>query len=170
PIAQDLTRMQVDTNVDEADIGRIRLGQRATFTVDSFRGETFSGKVIQIRQAPQVIQNVTTYDVVLSAQNQELKLRPGMTANVRLVVDQKPSILKVPNAALRFRPAGVEGEAPPSRGKAQAAAFLEPGDGAGWSGDPIRDRLVRELVLTDEQRSEERRVGKEWWSRRWACG
>ena len=150
-IAQDLTRMQVDTNVDEADIGRIRSGQRATFTVDSFRGETFSGKVIQIRQAPQVIQNVTTYDVVLSAQNQELKLRPGMTANVRLVVDQKPSVLKVPNAALRFRPAGVEGEAPPSRGKAQAAALLEPGDGAGRSGDPIRDRLVRELDLTDEQ-------------------
>ena len=150
-IAQDLTRMQVDTNVDEADIGRIRSGQRATFTVDSFRGETFSGKVIQIRQAPQVIQNVTTYDVVLSAQNQELKLRPGMTANVRLVVDQKSSVLKVPNAALRFRPAGVEGEAPPSRGKAQAAALLEPGDGAGRSGDPIRDRLVRELDLTDEQ-------------------
>src|SRR5438309_10270330 len=150
-IAQDLTQMQVDTNVDEADVGRIRSGQRATFTVDSFRGETFSGKVIQIRQAPQVIQNVTTYDVVLSAQNQELKLRPGMTANVRLVVDQKSSVLKVPNAALRFRPAGVEGEAPPSRGKAQAAALLEPGDGAGRSGDPIRDRLVRELDLTDEQ-------------------
>src|SRR5262249_8571247 len=99
-IAEDLTRMQVDTNVDEADIGRIRAGQRATFTVDSFRGETFSGTVIQIRQAPQVIQNVVTYDVVLSAQNRELKLRPGMTANVRLVVDKKSSVLKVPNAAL----------------------------------------------------------------------
>src|SRR5438094_431958 len=86
----------------------------------------------------------------LKVAHQELKLRPGMTANVRLVVDQKPSVLKVPNAALRFRPAGVEGEAPPSRGKAQAA-LLEPGDGAGRSGDPIRDRLVRELDLTDEQ-------------------
>src|SRR5438067_2672208 len=150
-IAEDLTRMQVDTNVDEADIGRIRTGHGATFTVDSFRGETFSGKVAQIRQAPQVLQNVVTYDVVISAQNRELKLRPGMTANVRIVVDQKSSVLKVPNAALRFRPAGVEGEAPPSRGKAQAAALLEPGDGAGRSGDPIRDRLGRELDLTDEQ-------------------
>src|SRR5262245_36140845 len=153
-IAQDLTRMQVDTNVDEADIGRIRSGQRATFTVDSYRGETFSGTVIQIRQAPQAIQNVVTYDVVLSAQNRELKLRPGMTANVRLVVDKKSSVLKVPNAALRFRPAGVEAEASPPRGKAQGAGSLEPGDSAGageGAGDPIRDRLVRELDLTDEQ-------------------
>ena len=149
-IAQDLTRMQVDTNVDEADIGRIRSGQRATFTVDSYRGETFSGTVIQIRQAPQMIQNVVTYDVVLSAQNRELKLRPGMTANVRLVVDKKSSVLKVPNAALRFRPAGIEADASPPRGKAQGAGSLEPGDSAG-AGDPIRDRLVRELDLTEEQ-------------------
>src|SRR5215813_7389653 len=149
-IAQDLTQMQVDTNVDEADIGRIRSGQRATFTVDSYRGETFSGTVIQIRQAPQMIQNVVTYDVVLSAQNRELKLRPGMTANVRLVVDKKSSVLKVPNAALRFRPAGVEAEASPPRSKAEGAGWLEPGDRAGAS-DPISDRLVRELDLTDEQ-------------------
>jgi len=147
-IAEDLTRMQVDTNVDEADIGRIRPGQDATFTVDAFRGETFSGKVVQIRQAPQVLQNVITYDVVLSAQNRQLKLRPGMTANVRIVVDQKSSVLKVPNAALRFRPPGVEGEASPSRGKAQAG---ETPDSTGSSGDPIRDRLVRGLGLTEEQ-------------------
>src|SRR5262249_8260498 len=149
-IAEDLTRMQVDTNVDEADIGRIRPGQRATFTVDSFRGETFSGTVIQIRQAPQVIQNVVTYDVVLSAQNRELKLRPGMTANVRLVVDKKSSVLKVPNAALRFRPARVRADASPPRGKAQGERSVELGDGAG-AGDAIRDRVVRELNLTDEE-------------------
>src|SRR5437867_2052680 len=147
-IAEDLSRMQVDANVDEADIGRIRPGQDATFTVDSFRGETFSGKVVQIRQAPQVLQNVVSYDVVLSAKNRELKLRPGMTANVRLVVDQKSAVLKVPNAALRFRPPGAEGEAPPSRGKAQAA---QTPDSAGPSGDPVRDRLVRDLSLTEEQ-------------------
>ena len=147
-IAEDLTRMQVDTNVDEADIGRIRPGQDATFTVDAFRGETFPGKVVQIRQAPQVLQNVITYDVVLSAQNRQLKLRPGMTANVRIVVDQKSSVLKVPNAALRFRPPGVEGEASPSRGKAQAG---ETPDSTGSSDDPIRDRLVRGLGLTEEQ-------------------
>ncbi len=115
-IAQDLTQMQVDTNVDEADVGRIRLDQRATFTVDSFPGQTFSGEVVQIRKAPQVVQNVVTYNVVVSAQNRELKLLPGMTANVRIVVDQKPSVLKVPNAALRFRPQGVEGDGVPRGG------------------------------------------------------
>jgi HlyD family secretion protein len=96
--------MQVDTNVDEADIGRIRLGQRAAFTVDAFPGRTFSGEVIQIRKAPQVVQNVVTYNVVVGVQNPDGKLLPGMTANVRIVVDQKPSVLKIPNAALRFRP------------------------------------------------------------------
>ncbi len=109
-IAQDLTQMQVDTNVDEADVGRIRLGQQVTFTVDSFPGQTFSGEVVQIRKAPQVVQNVVTYDVVISAQNRKLKLLPGMTANVRIVVDQKPSVLKIPSAALRFRPTGVEAD------------------------------------------------------------
>ena len=148
-IAEDLTRMQVDTNVDEADIGRIRPGQGATFTVDSFRGETFSGEIVQIRQAPQVLQNVVTYDVVISAQNRELKLRPGMTANVRIVVDQKSSVLKVPNAALRFHPPGVEADSPPRN--ARAARTPQPADAAGQSLDPIRDRLVRGLGLTEEQ-------------------
>ncbi|MBI3625041.1 MAG: efflux RND transporter periplasmic adaptor subunit [Candidatus Rokubacteria bacterium] len=121
-IAQDLTQMQVDTNVDEADVGRIGLGQPATFTVDSFPGRTFSGEVVQIRKAPQVVQNVVTYDVVVSAQNKELKLLPGMTANVRIVVDQKPSVLKVPNAALRFRPQGVEPDGAPRGGGGQPAS------------------------------------------------
>jgi HlyD family secretion protein len=107
-IAQDLTKMQVDTNVDEADVGRVQVGQRASFTVDSFPGRTFRGEVIQVRKAPQVLQNVVTYDVVVSADNTELKLLPGMTANVRIVTDQKDNVLKVPNSALRFRPAGVE--------------------------------------------------------------
>ncbi len=105
-IAQDLTQMQVDTNVDEADIGRVRLGLRATFTVDAFPGRTFSGEIVQIRKAPQVVQNVVTYNVVVGVQNLDGKLLPGMTANVRIVVDHKPSALKIPNAALRFRPPG----------------------------------------------------------------
>ncbi|MFQ5899454.1 MAG: efflux RND transporter periplasmic adaptor subunit [Candidatus Methylomirabilia bacterium] len=107
-IAQDLTRMQVDANVDEADIGRIRPGQRATFTVDSFPGERFGGEVVQIRKAPQVIQNVVTYDVVISAHNHKLRLLPGMTANVSVGVDHRRSVLKIPNVALRFRPRGAE--------------------------------------------------------------
>lgn len=107
-IAQDLRNMQVDTNVDEADVGRVKLGQAATFTVDSFPGRTFRGEVVQIRKAPLVVQNVVTYDVVVTARNPELRLLPGMTANVRIVIEQKESVLQVPNAALRFRPPGLE--------------------------------------------------------------
>jgi HlyD family secretion protein len=145
-IAQDLTQMQVDTNVDEADIGRISLGQPATFTVDSFPGRTFSGEVVQIRKAPQVVQNVVTYDVVISAPNPDQKLLPGMTANVRVVVAQKESVLKVPNAALRFRPSGVEGEAAPPRGTAPPAPPpTSPSPAA------FRERLVKGLDLSEEQ-------------------
>ena len=148
-IAQDLTQMQVETSVDEADIGRIKLDDRATFTVDAFPGETFSGTVTQIRKAAQVVQNVVTYTVVVAVANPSGRLVPGMTANVKLVTAEKASVLKVPNAALRFRPAGIE--APASDGSASGAA---PG-GAPGGGPPsleqIRDRLVRELKLTDEQ-------------------
>jgi HlyD family secretion protein len=107
-IAQDLRNMQVDTNVDEADVGRVKVGQSTTFTVDSFPGRTFTGEVVQIRKAPLVVQNVVTYDVVVSAKNPDQRLLPGMTANVRIIIDQKDGVLQVPNAALRFRPPGVE--------------------------------------------------------------
>ncbi len=109
-IAQDLAKMQVDTNVAEADVGRVQVGQRATFTVDAFPGRIFRGEVVQIRKAAQVLQNVVTYDVVVSAPNSDLILLPTMTANVRIVTDQKESVVQVPNAALRFRPPGVEVE------------------------------------------------------------
>lgn len=102
-IAQDLTNMQVDTNVDEADIGRLKMGQTATFTVDSYPGEPFSAKVSQIRNAPTTVQNVVTYDVVLGVRNPELKLKPGMTANVSIVIEEKDGLIKIPNAALRFK-------------------------------------------------------------------
>ena len=96
--------------MDEADVGRIVLGQKATFTVDAFPGRVFRGEVVQIRKAPQIVQNVVTYDVVVSAENLELKLLPGMTANVKVVTDQKADVLRIPNAALRFRPPGVESD------------------------------------------------------------
>ena len=99
-IAQDLRNMQVDTNVDEADVGRVKVGQATSFTVDSFPGRTFTGEVVQIRKAPLVVQNVVTYDVVVSAKNPDQRLLPGMTANVRIVIDQKEGVLQVPNAAL----------------------------------------------------------------------
>lgn len=103
-IAQNLTDMQVETSIDEADVGRIRLGQKATFTVDAFPGKQFGGEVKQIRKAAKVEANVVTYTVVVSANNQDLTLLPGMTANVRIVTAQKESVLKVANAALRFKP------------------------------------------------------------------
>ncbi len=131
-IAEDLSRMQVDTNVDEADVGRIQVSQHATFTVDSFPTQLFAGEVNQIRKAPQILQNVVTYDVIIYVENSEQKLLPGMTANVKIVIESKPSVLKVANAALRFRPPGAEPEAggPPGRqAPAGATARHSGGDG-----------------------------------------
>src|SRR5215468_7009257 len=145
-IAQDLTQMQVETNVDEADVGRIKEGLRATFTVDSFANQTFTGEVMQVRKAPQVLQNVVTYNVVISARNPELKLLPGMTANVRLVVAQKEGALKVPNSALRFRMPGEDSV--PVRGS--GGPGLTAG-GAPQSAEQVRDRLTKSLGLTPEQ-------------------
>jgi HlyD family secretion protein len=104
-IAQDLTKMQVDTNVSEADVGRVVVGQPATFTVDAYPGQVFSGAVIQIRKAPINVQNVITYDAVIGVSNPDMKLFPGMTANVKILVNQRPNVLRVLNAALRFHPA-----------------------------------------------------------------
>ncbi len=112
-IALDLTKMQVDTNVSESDIGGIAEGKEATFTVDAYPGYQFSGTIRQVRLAPINVQNVVTYNVVVGVDNKDLRLKPGMTANVSIVVAQKEDVLKVPNAALRFMPpksAGSEGE------------------------------------------------------------
>ena len=103
-IAKDLTQMQVDTNFSEADIGRIEKEQEATFNVDAYPERTFRGRVSEIRNAPLTVQNVVTYDVVIQVNNKDLKLKPGMTANVSIVVAHREGILKIPNAALRFRP------------------------------------------------------------------
>lgn len=102
-IAQDLKKMQIDTNVDEADIGKIKVGQPVTFTVDAYPNMTFKGQVAVVRNAPITVQNVVTYDVVVQVDNSDLKLKPGMTANVTIIYAEKKDVLKVPNAALRFR-------------------------------------------------------------------
>ncbi len=108
--------MQVETSIDEADVGRIRVGQRATFTVDAFPGRTFNGEVHSVRKAAQNVQNVVTYIAIVSANNDRGELLPGMTANVRIVTDTRESVLKVPNGALRFRPPGPRpGTTPPPR-------------------------------------------------------
>src|SRR5437762_2192114 len=142
-VAQHLTKMQVETSVDEADIGRIKLDDQATFTVDAFPGDTFVGRVTQIRKAAQVVQNVVTYTVVVALDNPAGRLLPGMTANVKLVVAEKPSVLKVPNAALRFRPAGVDAgpSGPPGGATARSQPVLE----------QMRDGLVRNLNLSGDQ-------------------
>jgi HlyD family secretion protein len=167
-IAQDLTKMQVETSVDEADIGRIKLEDRANFTVDAFPGETFSGTVTQIRKAALVVQNVVTYTVVVAVGNPGGKLLPGMTANVKLVVAEKADVLRVPNAALRFRPPGMEGGpgASPAGGGAGGArggagapsggggGGAAGGGGAGGGGgrlEALRERLVTTYKLDQAQ-------------------
>jgi HlyD family secretion protein len=115
-IAQDLTKMQIDTSVDEADIGKVKVGQEVEFTVDAYADITFKGKVGQVRIAPITVQNVVTYDVVVMVDNPDVKLKPGMTANVSVIVAEKKDILRIPNGALRFRPSGMTKTKQPQKG------------------------------------------------------
>ena len=120
-LAQDLRQMEVHANIDEADIGRIRLGQQTSFTVDAYPGREFAGTVTQIRKAPQLIENVVTYTVVLSTQNPDLALLPGMTAIVRIMVDRAKNVLRIPNAAFRFEPPHAGGTTAAAAGEVPAA-------------------------------------------------
>jgi HlyD family secretion protein len=110
-IAEDLTRMQVNAQVSEADIGSVREGHSASFTVDAYPGRSFDARVSQVRNAPQSLLNVVTYDVVLDVDNSNALLKPGMTASVGIVTDSREDVLKVPSAALRFHPPGQEAPA-----------------------------------------------------------
>jgi HlyD family secretion protein len=103
-IAQDLTKMQVDTQTDESDVGNIKVGQESTFTVDAYPNQTFHGKVVQIRLNPTTVQNVVTYDTVIAFDNPQMKLFPGMTAYVNIPVATAQNVLEVPNTALRYKP------------------------------------------------------------------
>jgi HlyD family secretion protein len=109
-IANDLARMQVKASVDEADIGKITPDVGVTFSVDAYPNDTFTGKISEIRLEPQTVQNVVTYSVIIHVENPQLKLKPGMTANLTVVIDQRDNVLTVPNSALRFRPSGVTQE------------------------------------------------------------
>jgi len=97
--------MQIDSNVAEADVGVVQVGQDVDFTVDAFPTQTFHGKVVQVRNAPITVQNVVTYDTVIGVSNSDLKLKPGMTANVSIIAARKENVLQIKNAALRYRPA-----------------------------------------------------------------
>jgi len=143
-IAEDLNKMQVDTNVDEADISRIQVGQQVSFTVDAFPGEEFKGQVVQIRQAPIVQQNVVTYNVVVAVVNPDLKLKPGLTANVRILVDRRADAHKIPNAALRFRPPSPDGEPLAAQEKTRGPSQIWILDEGRLSGVAVR------LGLSDE--------------------
>src|SRR4030081_1107673 len=144
-IANDLTKMQIDTNVAEADVGVITVDQTVDFTVDAFPGRTFHGKVVQVRNAPITVQNVVTYDTVIGVSNADLKLKPGMTANVSIVILHKDDVLQIKNAALRFRPAdSTPAPATPSA----SSSGGRPGGGRESAGRaPRNDRTV--YVLPD---------------------
>ena len=178
-IGQDLHRMKVEASVDEADIGRIREGMPCRFTVDAYPDRRFFGRIQQIRKAPNIVQNVVTYKVIITADNDDLALLPGMTASVQIVLGSKSDVLKVPNAALRFAPRGTVREkqradsqpatAPaqfgggtrgggPARGgrgegfggSAQGGGFAAGGRGGGGRGG-LAETVRTELELTPEQ-------------------
>ncbi len=142
-IALDLTKMQVNTNVSESDIGGMAEGQDAVFTVDAYPGESFTGTIRQVRLAPINIQNVVTYNVVVGVDNKDLRLKPGMTANVSIVVAQKDQTLKVPNAALRFMPPKSERDRHEVDG--QAVSVVERHSTA-KSNEELRQKTVWKLM------------------------
>ena len=144
-IARNLRDMQVEASIDEADVGRIRTGQKASFTVDAFPGQTFEGQISQVRKAALNVSNVVTYVAVVTFSNPDGRLLPGMTANVRVVTDVRDNVLKVPNAAMRVRIAGVEPAA------AAASAPAAPAAGGANAMSEFRNRLVRELQLDAAQ-------------------
>jgi HlyD family secretion protein len=148
-IAEDLTKMQVDTSVAEADIGKLKPEMEATFTVDAYPSRRFKGKIRQIRNAPQTQQNVVTYDAVIDVSNSGLELRPGMTANVTFIYDHRESALRVANAALRFQPPaelarGTSGGGGPRAGSGDGGGRRgggRMGGGAGGAETPDRRTL-----------------------------
>jgi len=125
-IAEDLTKMQVDTNVSESDVGRLSQDEPATFTVDAYPGTAFHGTVAQVRNAPITVQNVVTYDVVIAVDNSGLELKPGMTANVSIITAKRDDVLRLPVRALRFRPDGAP--EPKSRREGSTVYVLDGGD------------------------------------------
>jgi HlyD family secretion protein len=181
-IAQNLQDMQVDASIDESDVGKIRTGQKATFTVDAFAGQTFEGEVRQVRKAAQTVANVVTYTAVIGFSNSGGRLLPGMTANVRVITEARDNVLKVANAALRMKIVGVEpaplpaaapagpgapggatpavtppastsGDAKTWTWMSEAVAQQGPGGGGGGGMAAMRERLVTELQLTAEQQT-----------------
>ncbi len=157
-IAQDLSRIQIEAKVDEADIGSIKDGDNATFTVDAFQDQTFQGRVVQVRLASTTVQNVVTYSVMIQADNPREMLIPGMTANVRIVTNRRENVVRAPNDAARFQPAGVArtAGAPGAPGAVPGlgdfgAAGGAPGGGGGQNRGGMNADMIKQLGLTKEQ-------------------
>ncbi|MEP6822479.1 MAG: efflux RND transporter periplasmic adaptor subunit [Chthoniobacterales bacterium] len=149
-IANDLANMQIDANVAEADIGSVAIDQRVDFTVDAFPSQTFRGQVTQVRNAPINVQNVVSYDTVIGVKNPEMKLKPGMTANVSIIAAHQDEVLKVSNAALRFRPADDKAATAKAaaRGTTGGGGRQRGGDRAkGGGGEPGEKRATRTVYL-----------------------
>jgi HlyD family secretion protein len=158
-IANDLTEMQVIANIDQADIGVINQSNRVSFTVDAFPGHNFGGTINQIRLSPQNVQNVVTYNVVIDVRNPDLKLKPGMTANLTITIAERQDALKVPNAALRFRPQGMTPEKMRELfrgGETQAG----PGAGTEAGKDGAKDAAPKDAVAKDAGKGAGQNAGK----------
>ena len=157
-IATDLTQMQVDTNVSESDIGGIRAGSDASFNVEAYPERAFSGMVTQVRQAPQTVQNVVTYDVVVGARNPDQTLKPGMTATVKIVTEKHATVLRVPDQALRYTPGGVTGSVGTSGASADRSQPVGDSNGVNASvwvlrnGRPVRVPVT--IGLDDDANAE----------------
>ena len=147
-IANDLSKMQIDANVAEADVGGVEVGQNVDFTVDAFPNRTFHGQVVQVRNSPITVQNVVTYDTVIGVNNADLKLKPGMTANVSIIVAQRDDALRIPNAALRYHPPEATASTAASARGASAGARPAGSSGQRGGGGPSgsRPRGERRLV------------------------
>jgi HlyD family secretion protein len=146
-IATDLTKMEVDTNVSESDIGAVKTGDKTTFTVEAYPERIFEGVVTQVRQAPQTVQNVVTYDVVVGVENKDLLLKPGMTATTRIVTAERGNVLRVPDQALRFSPVGL--------GTASGQSGLPSGQGRVWvMNDGWPQEVSLKLGLDDDTYTE----------------
>jgi HlyD family secretion protein len=139
-IANDLSKMQIETDIAEADVGVIEVGQDAEFSVDALPGQTFQGKVTQIRNAPKADQNVVTYVTIVEVSNPSLKLKPGMTANVSIIVTHRENVLKIPNAALRFRPPKNVAVVKTGTNKTDVAEVSVPSDRKAESAKPKKDK------------------------------
>lgn len=143
-IATDLTKMEVDTNVSESDVGALRVGEKATFTVEAYPERIFQGAVVQVRQAPQSVQNVITYDIVIAIDNKNLLLKPGMTATTRIITAERDNVLRVPDQAVRYSP-----------GQERNAAGQVAGSGHVWvlrNGQPVEQPV--KLGLDDDSYTE----------------